>query len=181
MKPSQRRRRPARMRGDIGGAAAVEFAIVLPLLVMLVLGLVEYGTGLWEAMMVGNAARAGAYYAALKGWSGSNPPANIETAVTSATQLGSILASPVPTQHCFCPSASSGLVAVPGSCSVSPPVCGTCTCSDGVTPAGYYIQVNAQASYSPLVAITGLRGLGFNFTIANSAITLQATSYARLD
>jgi Flp pilus assembly protein TadG len=149
-----------RLRADIQGSSAVEFAMVVPFLALLVLGLVDYGTGVWEAMMVGNAARAGAYYAAVNGWN-SNA---IETAVTSATNLSSISASPAPSRVCYCDATTSGL----GTSTT----CGT-PCADGLT-AATYVRVNAQASYSPLIPINGI--LGFT----SSAITLEATSYARI-
>lgn len=179
MKRASQDWRSSRRLADEGGAAAVEFAIVLPLLVLLVLGLVDYGAGLWEAMMVGNAARAGAYWAAVNGWT-NNSPGDIETAVTSATQLGSITATPAPKPVCYCydptNTSPSGL-GTPASGSVTPTTCAATTCTSPQTPA-CYVQVNATSSYSPLVAITGLKGLGFNFSISG-AISLQATSYAR--
>ena len=169
MKPGRRPWRPAVLLADRRGAAAVEFAIVLPFLLLLVVGLIDYGLGFWEQMMVGNAARAGAYFASVNGW-GSGAPGSIETAVTSATSLASISASGTyaPSQACYCPT-SSGLVAPPGT--PTAPGCGATLCSDGVTPAGYYIVVNAGATYNTLMPWPGI---GSNFT-------LTATSFARID
>ena len=48
-----------------GGAAAVEFAIVLPLLVMLLLGGADFGRCFYAAIAVTNAARAGAEYGSM--------------------------------------------------------------------------------------------------------------------
>lgn len=47
------------------GAAAVEFAVVLPLLVLLLLGGADFGRCFYSAMAVTNAARAGAEYGAM--------------------------------------------------------------------------------------------------------------------
>src|SRR5271166_1941120 len=156
-------RRPAQLGADVEGASAVEFAIVLSLLSTLLFGLVDYGTGLWEAMVVGNAARAGAFYAALNGWNSTS----ITAAVTGATELSSssscplpsttyntISACPAPSQVCACPSATLGLVAPP-SPAPTPPNCSAKLCSDGVTPAGYYVQVNAKANYSTIIPWPG--------------------------
>jgi Flp pilus assembly protein TadG len=165
--------RPTRLWADIQGSSAVEFAMVVPLLALLVLGLVDYGTGVWEAMMVGNAARAGAYYAAVNGW--TDPPTNIQTAVTSSTGLTStsecppstsnkIAACPIPTQVCYCDATPSGL-GTPTSCGA--------TCGDGST-AATYVKVSAQASYSPLIPINQI--LGFT----SSSILLSATTFARI-
>lgn len=51
LKPLPRRQR---------GLAAVELALVLPLLLLLLLAMIEYGTLFWRAQQIGNAAREGA-------------------------------------------------------------------------------------------------------------------------
>ena len=43
-----------------GGAAAVEFALVLPLLMMLLLGTIDWGFYFWQVQVCTNAAREGA-------------------------------------------------------------------------------------------------------------------------
>ena len=45
---------------DQKGAAAVEFAIILPLLVMLLFGIIEFGIILYDKAMITNASREGA-------------------------------------------------------------------------------------------------------------------------
>ena len=47
-------------RNDEKGAAAVEFALVLPLLVMLLVGMLEFGLVLWRQEMMTNATREAA-------------------------------------------------------------------------------------------------------------------------
>lgn len=49
------------------GAAAVEFALVLPVLVLLILGMVDFGFAISAEAIVGNAARDGARVASLGG------------------------------------------------------------------------------------------------------------------
>lgn len=49
------------------GAAAVEFALVAPLFLMLLLGIIEFGRGLMVQQLLVNATRAGAREAALPG------------------------------------------------------------------------------------------------------------------
>jgi Flp pilus assembly protein TadG len=55
--------RPKRTRDS--GAAAVEFVLVLPILIMLVFGIIEFGLYFAQQLSVSNAARQGARYAAV--------------------------------------------------------------------------------------------------------------------
>jgi Flp pilus assembly pilin Flp len=48
---------------DAKGAVAVEFAVVSVFLSLLFIGMIDFGLGFWEQMLVGNAARAGAEWA----------------------------------------------------------------------------------------------------------------------
>ena len=123
------------------GTAAIEFGVVAAFLCFLLLGSIDFGMGYWEHIQVGNAARAGGEYAIIKGWSQSG----ITTAVTSATGLSSIVATPAPAQTCGCPSTSAGVIAA---------TCGS-SCTGGGT-AGTYVTVNAQASYSTLFTYPGI-------------------------
>ena len=60
------RRRSGRSR-DQRGVVAVEFALVMPLLLLLVFGTIEFGFMLNRDMIVGNASRDGARLASLNG------------------------------------------------------------------------------------------------------------------
>lgn len=118
---------------DRGGAAGVEFALLLPALVLLLIGAVDVGTLTYQEMQVNAAAHAGAQYALLKGWDQSG----IQTAVTGATSL-SVAATPTPQLLKAC--IVGGVVStVSGS-----------TCSGGGSP-GQYVQINAQATVSPVI------------------------------
>lgn len=58
---------PARPRCRRRGAAAVEFALVAPLLVLLILGLIEFGRMMMVQQVLTNGAREGARKAVLPG------------------------------------------------------------------------------------------------------------------
>lgn len=58
--------RPRRTR-DQRGAVAVEFALIVPMLLLLVFGIIEFGVMLNRDMIVGNASRDGARVASLNG------------------------------------------------------------------------------------------------------------------
>jgi Flp pilus assembly protein TadG len=123
------------------GLSTIEFAFVAGILMVLLLGLVDFGIGFWEQMQVANAARAGAEYAARFGYDSSN----IQTTVTNATSLSGIQATPTPAKTCGCPDASTGITAQS---------CGS-ACSNGDI-AGTFVTVNAQISYSTLFAWPGI-------------------------
>lgn len=142
------------LRGANEGVSAIEFALVGTILAILCIGLVDVGMGIWKQMEVGNAARAGADFAATKGWYSDK----IKAAVTNATSLSGVAASPAPSTFYGCPSGGS-LVAVSA---------GT-ICTDG-KEAGEYAKVNAQATYTPILPYPGIP----------NPMTLSATSIARL-
>lgn len=73
------------------GAVAVEFAILLPLLLLLVLGIAEFGRAFNAQITLTNAAREGARVMAI-----TNKPADARTAAqNAAASLGNIPASDI--------------------------------------------------------------------------------------
>ena len=70
-------RHRSRIREKDRGAAAVEFALVLPLLLMLVFGLIDFGRAFNEQIVLSQAAREGARVAAL---GGTNPVGRTQAA-----------------------------------------------------------------------------------------------------
>lgn len=141
---------------DARGNSIIEFAIVVSVLATLTMGALDFGIGFWEDMQVGNAARAGAGYAEKNGFNSSS----IETAVTSATSLATISASPAPSQSCGCPNATNG---------ISSATCGS-SCAAGGN-AGTYVTVNAQASYTTLFPWPGIP----------NPVTLTASTVVRIN
>ena len=122
------------------GAAAIEFALLLPLFLLLLAGLVEVGYSAYEAMLVDDSVEAGAMYAAKNGWSASG----ISAAVVNATGVSGITASPAPQLFCGCP-ASGGITTI---------VC-TSTCAGGISP-GQYVKINATMTHQTIVSYPGL-------------------------
>lgn len=138
------------------GVSAVEFAVVGGALALLLLGVLDFGLAYWEKVQVGDAARAGADYAERNGYNSTN----IQSAITNATTLSGIQASPAPSQFCGCPNSTSGVTS--GLC--------TATCSDGTT-AGTYVTVSAQKSYTTIFSWPGL----------TSPMTLAASVTVRIN
>ncbi len=73
------------------GTTAVEFALFLPLLVVLVFGMIDFGLMLWQKEVLVNATREGARQGILFG--SGNGQTEIETAVAQAVNDGGIDAS----------------------------------------------------------------------------------------
>jgi Flp pilus assembly protein TadG len=123
----------------IAGVAAIELALVSPLLVTGVLGAAEVGITIFRETQVQFAAQAGAHYALAKGFNATK----VSNAIVGATTYTAITATPAPSQFCGCPSATGVSVA-----SGTPPC--SATCSGGVT-AGAYVTASSQAQFSPII------------------------------
>ena len=139
---------------DIRGNAAVEFALVAPMLAAALVAMIDLGIGFYEKMEVENAAQAGAEYAIARGWNATS----VANAVTASGTLAAISATPAPTQSCGC---ASGTTVAAASCGS--------TCPSGAA-AGTYVTVNAQAQYKTILSYPGLK----------SPMTLSAQSIVRL-
>jgi Flp pilus assembly protein TadG len=137
----------------VHGTAAVEFAFFVPALVLMIVGTIDLGMGIYRKMQVQDAAQAGAQYAIAHGLTSA-----IANAVTSATNFG-VSASPAPAQFCGCPSNTGVAVA---SCNS--------ICDSGGT-AGTYVTVSSQGIYSTLLPYPVIPST-FIFT-AQSTVRIQ--------
>ena len=87
-----------RVRKGRRGAAAVEFAVVLPVFVILVFGMIEYGRMVMVQQVITNASREGARKAVLDGATTSSVQTAVTSYLTSAkVSGGSTAVSPNPT------------------------------------------------------------------------------------
>lgn len=131
-----------RERLAVAGVAAIELAMVTPLLVTGVLGAGELGITILRETQVQFAAQAGITYATANGFDA----AKISTAITNATTYSDITATPAPVQFCGCASATG--VTVISTCAA------TCTCTSTCTgefTAGTYVTSSAKALFSPII------------------------------
>ena len=76
------------------GAAAVEFALIVGLLAILVFGLLEYGLAFWQVQNLRAAAREGAREAAVGGDSNAIEQAMVDSSAGSLTGSESIAITP---------------------------------------------------------------------------------------
>src|SRR5438876_10686800 len=94
------------------GASSIEFALVTAILMLpLTVGVYDFGTALWSWLQVGNAARAGAQYINVNGYSSAyttvanSCPIQTNTftcAVQGATSLGSAIRVNVDPAGSYC-------------------------------------------------------------------------------
>jgi Flp pilus assembly protein TadG len=100
--------RLSRLAAATGGASAIEFALVAAFLMLpLTIGVYDFGTALYNWMQVGNAARAGAQYVNVNGYSSTYQTSslscsanNFTCAVQGATTLGNAVTVSVCTSYC---------------------------------------------------------------------------------
>lgn len=140
---------------DTSGVAAVEFGIIVPLLMLMVVATTDIGMGFYRKMQVEGASQAGAAWAIKNGFDANA----ISNAVTSATSAQTINVSPAPVQFCGCASGSS----------ISTMTCGT-TCPGGAL-AGTYTTISAQMTYNTILPY-GLFPSTYNLS-SQSTVRLQ--------
>lgn len=145
--------RVRRAAGQRAGNAALEAAIIAPVLVMLSVGITDYGLAIHRKMQIQHAAQAGADYAMRSGFN----LGAITSSVTAATTATGIVALPAPVEFCGC---TAGTTIVVAACSA--------LCADG-TAAGTYVTVSAQGNYTTLLPYPGIP----------ASFTFSATSVAR--
>ena len=148
------------------GTAAIEFAAIVPFLLIILTGTIELGRAMYEEMAVNNAVEAGALYAAKNGWDApSIANAVVNAGVVYTGGAPGLTATPAPTQFCGCPNATAGITNS-GTCVAPPP------CSDG-SPAGTYVQINATLPHLTLILPnSGLLPVPAIFT-ANAVIRIN--------
>jgi Flp pilus assembly protein TadG len=143
------------IRAGRRGTAAIEFALAIPILLIVLVGTVEIGFAVYEAMQLYNSAEAGALYASKYGFDAGG----IANSVTGATGLKGITASPAPVTFCGCPSAGGVVTAT----------CGATCVSGGV--AGTYVRISAAYTHQTIL----------NYPTFGLPTTLTAQSVVRLN
>lgn len=137
---------------DQGGASAVEFALLAPVLFALLAGTIDATVLIVRQMEVRAAAQAGADYALARGWN----PAGVAAAVTTATDTpASVSAAPAPALTIGCV-VGQAIVAPSGS-----------NCPDGSAP-GRYVTVSARADFKPIVP--GFRLFAAQEIVSNAVV-----------
>ena len=115
------------------GIATIEFALIMPLMLLLVAVVVDYTLLMRAAIAVGDAARAGAEFGSISTANASNTSGMQSAALNAAPDITGLTATA--SKFCAC---SNG---------------NTVNCSGGTCPSGpvrTYVQVTAQTTVSPM-------------------------------
>jgi Flp pilus assembly protein TadG len=182
------------------GAAAVEMAFMAPILVFLAAGMIDFGIGIYDKMLVADAAQAGATYAQLN--------ANCTNTTTCFNQIGCTtngttsgvtnsssctfdqnIVAAANKAHSAANSTSTGVTAaatvmscctsnltISNSTCTQPPAAAP-TCASGPS-VGTYVLVATNSTYTTLLPYNYVGKL-FNFDIPSS-VTLSANLIVRI-
>jgi len=124
---------------DATGASLVEFALVSPVIVLLMAGVVDVGRYIWDGMLAANAARAGAVYGAQSIGTAGDSTGIKAAAVADAPQA---IASPDVTPTGWC------------SCDSSPGVSANCADLNACPSPDHkdiYVKVTVTKTFNPLI------------------------------
>jgi Flp pilus assembly protein TadG len=125
------------------GFATIEFAIIAPLMLLLVAGVVDYTLLMRAAIAASDAARAGAQFGSLSVANASNTSGMQTAALNAAPDIPNLTASAA--KVCSCSNGS------------------TVNCSGGTCPSGpvrTYVQVTVRTSVPPIFAYPALTDSG---------------------
>jgi Flp pilus assembly protein TadG len=139
---------------SVRGTAMIEFAIALPLLMLVLAGAIDFGSACYVAIEVSNAARAGAQYGAQNGQTmldtsgivlaAKNEASNILTSCTAAAGKSCWVTNyPQASYGCEC---ADGTGVQTGTT--------TCSCS-GTKNSVNFVLVTTQATYYPMIPWQG--------------------------
>jgi Flp pilus assembly protein TadG len=166
--------------------AAIEFAFVMPVFLILMIGVIDFGMALVEDYRLDQAVAAGAEYAAINAadvnsTSGATLASDIATAVEDANGTASandvVVVNDGPTEtitsgtgsasgtasnanNCYCPTGTP-----PNWTWGSSATCGSSCTGSGL--AGKFVTITATATYTPIIGLYNLIG---SRTIQQSAV-----------
>jgi len=159
--------------GHESGQALLEFALMVPLMLFLLVNVLNFGGLLYSWITVANAARAGAQYAILSGASLGMPAAPtiaqinnlIATDISSLPNAGSLQVAICTNNNGVISSTPSG-----GSC---PP--------DPEAPTYVMAAIDVTYTYTPIIQAFNFPGMGMNLSsIFAPSMTVHRRAYMRI-
>ncbi len=163
---------PAKCHAAEQGQALIEYAFMVPFLLLLIVNCVNFGAFLYDWIEVANAVRAGAQYAILGPVSPSGTTGGGLTPATGA-QIKAVITSDLktlpgtPTIN-ICENNNGTLTTLTGTCST------TTTPSDPEAPLYVLATVDVTYPYTPLTGELSFPKLGIYATIPPTSIHRQA-------
>jgi Flp pilus assembly protein TadG len=144
------------------GIATLEFAIAGPLLLLMMLGAVDFGRVFYHAVTLANAAGTGAFYGSTtlirtahttSAVNGTRTDGQIDkVAKEDAKDLGEAVTA-TSARICRCPGSSANVNCITGTCA-------------GYGAPRVYVAVQVRETFNPIVRYPGVPG---NFTVGRTA------------
>src|ERR1041385_9250369 len=107
------------LRKDETGTALIELAIMLPFLMLLVFGAIDFSRVFYASVELGNAVTAGAEYGARTTSTATDTSGMAAMVTADAANLsGVVVNSPSPASYCTCPDAPATHISCTTSCAV---------------------------------------------------------------
>ena len=125
------------------GLGAIEFGFIAPVMLLMLLGVLDFGMAFWQQMEIANAADAGAQW----GMSNTYNADSITTVARSATSLDSAAVTVTPSNQCGCVNSTTHTISTGYG---TPPSCTACPSGSVSGTADTYVVVNAQICYTPV-------------------------------
>jgi Flp pilus assembly protein TadG len=144
--------RTATRRRSDRGVSSLEVALMLPFLLLLLMGVLDFGQLFYLAIEVSDAARAGAQYGYQNLTTQMDTSGMIAAAEDDAVDVSS-WGTNVASYGCMCSDGTdqAQLAASASSCAIQPSAC----TSKGAQLVDY-VQVQTQAIYAPILPLPGL-------------------------
>jgi Flp pilus assembly protein TadG len=137
--------RLAQAARDGRGAALVELAVALPVLVVLLFGVIDFARVFYVAAELTNAARAGAQYGALNTTNASDTGTMQTRALAASPQIAGYTVS-TPTRSCGCMTQSGTFTSQ--ACTTS--------CPNSADHLVVYVTVTASMTFNTVTRLPGL-------------------------
>jgi Flp pilus assembly protein TadG len=124
----------------------IEFALLFPMMMLMMLGTADFARVFYAGIAVANAARAGVQYGALDPGNAGNFTAMQQAALNDAANQGLTGITAVASNYCGCTGSSSTVTCGSGLCAVG----------GGTTTPNGYVRVVVNYTYNTLVNYPGI-------------------------
>lgn len=136
------------------GASAVEFALVLPILVLFVFGIIDFGVLFAQVLSLNNAARDAARFGVVRQIDGTSSRTCYDVLARARNQVGTLALTPDSVAVTVTLSGTTRCSIAAGTplpASANTPALQTAPCSGSVSGTGDQLQVQATTASTPIV------------------------------